>query len=151
MGVKERIAVAGAQGLILGALFVGCAASADNDAGDSPPVSPEVTVAIFSGREDPTFDLSEDARRQLGQRLGEIEPGLVESTPTSETLGFRGFVVTNDDSAEYYVLPDMISRVAGDEVSVAAEGAGDVYRIIWDDISDQFDQTLIDEVPHPQE
>ena len=87
---------AGTCAVIAGLLVAGCAAAEGNEVSDSPSVNSDVTVAIYSGLEDPTFELSEDARTEVARQLGAIEPSLVASTPASAALGFRGFVVTRD-------------------------------------------------------
>lgn len=58
-----------------------------------------VTLLIFSGRPDPTWELAGREVAELVQQLRDVAPA-----PEISTLGYRGFHVRSDD-------PDMPSEV----------------------------------------
>jgi hypothetical protein len=58
-----------------------------------------VTLLMFSGRPDPTWDLAAGKVKALARRLQHVE-----SAPELSTLGYRGFLVESDD-------PGMPSKV----------------------------------------
>lgn len=51
-----------------------------------------VTLLIFSGRPDPTWDLTAGEVTALVPHLRDVD-----SAPESSTLGYRGFLVRSDD------------------------------------------------------
>src|SRR5262245_43236851 len=74
-----------------------------------------VTLDIYSGRENPSWDLSANETRELIARVaGKTLPSVED---VEGTLGFRGYIVAvsedTDDTARDAGLPDVF-RIGGD-------------------------------------
>ena len=61
-----------------------------------------VTLLIFSGRPDPSWQLTAEEVRELASRLEGVH-----SAPEVSTLGYRGFLVQSDD---YAIPPKIVIR-----------------------------------------
>ncbi|MEO8554609.1 MAG: class I SAM-dependent methyltransferase [Kofleriaceae bacterium] len=74
-----------------------------------------VTIQIYSGRPDPSWDLDPVAERELVRRVGALAPAAAAPAP-APGLGYRGFAV---------VSGDLELQVCGDRVSMAGRALAD--------------------------
>ncbi|MBN8229932.1 hypothetical protein JYK02_20680 [Corallococcus macrosporus] len=71
----------------------------------------QASVDVFSGREPPTWTLSDDESRALREAVDALPRG---SRPLPDVgLGYRGFTVTWADGARATVYRDVVELVAG--------------------------------------
>lgn len=112
--------VAGSLTLALGAtLGAGCS---------SPDVA-TVEVDLFSGRENPTFPLSEDEYDSLDAISGSLAGG--GGVPPRANLDFRGFVVatgSSRDGDDLRVLPGYVRT--GQSTNVLADPQGLAHELL---------------------
>ena len=103
-----------------------------------------VTLDLFSGRPNPTWTLSGRQARELRGRMAGSPP-LVQAARTGPTaepsrLGFRGFVVHEDEPGE--LLPSPVPRAAPaaarvaapDLLAIRAEGAEEAATAVSDEV-----------------
>lgn len=133
--------------LALGALMLaGCSSSLP--ATDDPGAV--VTVLIFSGVEDPQFDLPEADRARLASVFDEAT--FMPTTETPTTYGsFRGFSITSDDWI-YSVFPYTIVRSARDSGALEATStnqtwAVEAYTMLFRAAVPHLSMQVIDELP----
>jgi hypothetical protein len=112
-------------------------------------IQPKVTVSVFSGREEPEFELSDAAIVRLESLLAELDSAFADGSSSAGRLGFRGFVVHDSDGSEFIVAPDQIGRVSGG-IEQTAQSAGEEYATIYDDVSDDFSSEIENIIPTPE-
>ncbi|MFF2267341.1 hypothetical protein ACFVTZ_03685 [Cellulosimicrobium cellulans] len=94
------------------------------------------TASIYSGKENPTWDLSNADTQKLIAAIDELDV-VQGSHEIPGGLGFRGFEVVGLDTAgsnSFFVTKDsVLSLDAGGEITEArTDSDGSVYTILWD-------------------
>ncbi|GAB4057663.1 hypothetical protein [Catellatospora paridis] len=115
------------------------------------PTAYQVSVDLFSGRENPETSLSspvaERIHRDLDSRAAEFQDVPEPAAP----LGFRGFVVTPGSGPG----PHPVLRVTQDTVYAVRDGAyrkladptGTYYRAILDDVRPRLPRDVVEVLP----
>lgn len=82
-----------------------------------------IEIDVYSGRPNPTFELSEPLRGELARMLRDLPRA--KRPPPEGGLGYRGFVVTTTDSAEVGLPPRI--RVFDGLVIVESDKTTEAY------------------------
>ena len=77
-----------------------------------------VELMVFSGRPNPSFQLTEDETEELARRVAALPRGAVQPSPPG--LGYQGFRVTSDrageEPAQMTVLNGVCTSEDGDDI-----------------------------------
>src|SRR5438128_5586430 len=93
----------------------------------------KVTMDVFSGRPNPSWELDEDAGHALLRRLS-VRRGVISPVDRGfDGLGFRGLVIegTEEGMTDRYGLPDRF-RISGGDSVIEAEGIEIALSMISD-------------------
>lgn len=144
--------MSGSKTITLGLLALALAAgtTACSPATSAPePATYQVSVDLFSGRENPETSLSapvaERIHRDLDGRAAEFQDVPEPAAP----LGFRGFVVTPGSGAHpvLRVTPDAVYAIRDGGHRKLADPTGAYYRAVLDDIRSRLPQDVVDVLP----
>lgn len=122
-----------------------CAGGEGDDA--SLPMSLDVTVDVFSGRENPVVSIRDD--ETITSIVELIERVLLnEADQNDANLGFRGFVVVGSSGDTHTVRPgEIVQEGAEGESLIDAEGAVAAYRAVCDALVTELDADLVGLIP----
>jgi hypothetical protein len=104
---------------IIAVLVLWCAASGRGDANRSERPVVEVELLVFSGRENPRWQLTETEVDELIRRVRELPPG--PPPPEPPGLGYGGFLITV--SGRHAALPETMRVYRGVRPGPADTGA----------------------------
>lgn len=115
----------------------------------SEPAAYQVSVDLFSGRENPEAALSAPVAERIHAELARRAADFQDAAEPAAPLGFRGFVVTPHTGA------DPVLRVTQDAVYTIRDGlhrkladpTGAYYRTILDDVRAQLPQDVLAALP----
>lgn len=115
----------------------------------SEPTAYQVSVDLFSGRENPETALSVPVAERIHDELAGRAVEFQDTTEPAAPLGFRGFVVTPDNG------PHPVLRVTQDAVYTIRDGVyrkladptGAYYRTILDDVRPRLPQDVVAALP----
>lgn len=99
-------------------VVLGCA-TPEHGAQDPNGTVVRVELLVFSGRENPQWDLTDAEVAELARRVGELSPGPLPPEPPG--LGYSGFLITT--SGREAGLPEMMTVYHG--VRLGPPGHGD--------------------------
>jgi hypothetical protein len=105
-------------------LALTCVACDDAGMGSVELTNASVELDAFSGRPNPTWQMTEAEVRDIETRLRDL-PASAQQLPQS-TLGYRGFYIRNGDGRRVYVTHGLIAFMAGGEPRRIFRDAHDV-------------------------
>lgn len=121
-----------AASLVLVLTMTGCRPGAGSTPAESPnPALQTVELDVFSGRANPSWELNENARKQLVSLLGALAPAQ-NPAPEVPGLGYRGFTFGLGGPARAYGgFVDIPFRVLADPDRT-------VERFLLEQLPDEF-------------
>ncbi|WP_155373456.1 hypothetical protein [Catellatospora vulcania] len=135
-------------GLLALALVAGT--SACSPAPSEPaPVAYQVSVDLFSGRENPEAALSIPVAERIHAELAGRAAEFQDTAQPAAPLGFRGFVVTPSTGAHpvLRVTPDTVYSVRHGVHRRLADPTGAFYRTILDDVRPRLARDVVAVLP----
>ncbi|GIG00499.1 hypothetical protein [Catellatospora citrea] len=113
------------------------------------PTAYQVSVDLFSGRENPETALSTPVAERIHQDLDSRAAEFQDAPEPAAPLGFRGFVVTPGSGPHpvLRVTPDTVYAVRDGGHRKLADPTGTFYRAILDDIRPRLPRDVVDALP----
>ncbi|MEU7822869.1 hypothetical protein [Catellatospora sp. NPDC049133] len=135
-----------AKVVAVGLLALALAAAAACSPATGEPAAYQVSVDLFSGRENPETALSASVAERIYGELSGRATDFQDAADPATPLGFRGFVVTPRTGAHpvLRVTRDAVYTIRDGVHRKLADPAGAYYRTILDDIRSRLPQDVID-------
>lgn len=114
---------------------------------------PKVTLDIYSGRENPTWELADGTRDKVASAIDLLDEG--ESAGMLPGLGFRGFEISSlstrwgDGSAVTVLEGVVLIDPSGDEPTVLIDDDSTVLALLIEDARTHVDDDVLSELPQP--
>jgi hypothetical protein len=143
---RSKLTTVGLFALVVLTMVPACASRADDPAAKS---SYDVTVDLYSGRENPEAALSDPTAEELYRDLDARAAEFQAAAEPGSMLGFRGFVVTpaGDAKPVLRVTQDSVYSVRGQEHRRLADPSGTYYRLVLEDLKPRLSQDVLDALP----
>jgi len=135
----------GVAGLAIALLLPGCAQAA------APTTSTVVEVDVFSGRRNPSWEMTDDELAGLRAAIERLDTPSSRATPHGGGLGFRGFVVHDivltgaAAPVELTVIEGAVIRQSGDPATWS-DPTSSVLALLVDDARSHLDPADLDAI-----
>ncbi|WP_144119226.1 hypothetical protein [Catellatospora sichuanensis] len=144
--------MSGSKTITVGLLALGLAAGATacSPATSEPrPTAYQVSVDVFSGRENPETALSAPVAERIYADLDSRAAEFQDVPEPAAPLGFRGFVVTPGSGSHpvLRVTQDAVYAVRDGTHRKLADPTGAHYRTILDDVRPRLPQDVVEVLP----